>query len=248
MVSTSTAMGLLVIIVMLVVGEAVVNPCSKVKVKTKGCKKGKKGCGGKGSCFEATTIVWSKNETQSDDHARQATVKNLREGDLVGTIDLNMDLNELPKFTWTRATDVTISTGKWNAHTFTFASGHQLTVTSPHLMIVWKDGMSYFERADEIQIGDEMNIGDTTTLVKRVRNHMIDTKVAVETEDGTIQVNGILASGFCDDNPNVINNVVKTKPIIENYKSCHFGEDYNTMCMDSVAWKNAYMINNRPSI
>ena len=75
-------------------------------------------------------------------------VKDLKEGDLVGTADRNVQTNRKYKFMWTRATDVTVSTdSEWKAHTFQFSSGrHYLTVTSPHLMIIWKNGFSYFIR------------------------------------------------------------------------------------------------------
>ena len=73
---------------------------------------------------------------------------------------------------------------------------------------------------------------------------MVDTKVAIETEDGAIQLNGVLASGFCDDNPEAVDKMMKVDPMIEIYKSNHFGEIYNSMCMDAIAWKTNLTINN----
>ena len=205
---------------------------------------GGRGGGGRGGCFDDTTIVWTKNETQLDEYAKQVMAKNVEEGDLVATIDLSLQPNERDTFMWTRATDVTISNGSWKAHSFIFNNGHHLTVTSPHLMIIWKDGIAYFKRADQIEVGDKMKVGKLMTRVTRIKNHMIASKVAIETEDGTIQVNGVLASGLCDNNPEVINRVANVGSIVKKYKSSHFGVDYNTMCMDSFAWKNAYMVNN----
>ena len=199
---------------------------------------------GGGSCFDETTIIWTKNATQSDKNAKQVMAKHIIEGDLVGTIDLKTHSNGDRILTWTRATDVTISSGNWESYSFTFASHHRLTVTSPHLMIVWKDGMSYFIRADKVMVGDEMIVNKTTSYVTRIKHNMITTKVAIETEDATIQANGVLASGLCDDNPEVIDKMVQSDPMIASYKSSHFGDDYKSMCMDSVAWKHAYMINN----
>ena len=80
--------------------------------------------------------------------------------------------------------------------------------------------------------------------VIHIENHVISTKVAVETEEGTLQVNGILASGLCDDNPELMKSIMKVQPMVKNYKSCHFGEEYDAMCMDSDAWMNAYLVNN----
>jgi hypothetical protein len=200
--------------------------------------------GGRGRCFEDTTIVWTKNETQSDKYATQVIVKNLLEGNLVGTIQINSNPNEANKFMWSRATDVTIFSGSYKAHSFEFSSGHYLTVTSPHLMIVWKDRIPYFVRADEVQVGDDMKIGEAITHVAKIIDRTIRTKVSVETEDGTIQANGVLVSGLCDDNPEVLEKVVKSEPILKSYKSFHFGEEYNNMCMDPVSWRKSYMINN----
>lgn len=197
-----------------------------------------------GGCFDNTTVVWTKNETDSDEHATRVIIKNLIEGNLVGTIDINSERNVANNFIWSRATDVTIYTGNYKAHSFKFSNGHHLTVTSPHLMIIWKNGISYFVRADEVRVGDEMQVGKAITSVSKIKNHMIEEKVAVETEDGTIQANGVLASGLCDDNPDVLNKVVQSKLVVKNYKLLHFGEQYNTMCMDHAAWRTSYMINN----
>ena len=73
---------------------------------------------------------------------------------------------------------------------------------------------------------------------------IIKSKVAVETEDGTIQANQVLASGICDDNPQAIGRVLDAKKMLNDYKLEHFGEDYSNTCMDTVAWKDAYLSNN----
>ena len=158
------------------------------------------GGSGGGGCFDPATIVWAKNETESDQCAKEVMVKDLVEGDLVDTLDLNIPKNVPYTSTWTRVIDVTLSTGNWNSHSFVLYSGHQLTVTSPHWMIIWRDGMSYFVRADQVQVGDEMKVDESITQVTRIRNHLIQIKVGIETEDGTIKANGVLASGLCDNN------------------------------------------------
>ena len=209
-----------------------------------GCGDHCSGGGGFGGCFDDTTFVWTKNETQSDEYATKVLVTNLIEGNLVGTININSKSDEANKFMWSRATDVTIFTGSYKAHSLEFSSGHHLTVTSPHLMIIWKYKIPYFVRADEVQVGDDMKIGEAITHVTKIINHTIRTKVSIETEDGTIEANGVLASGLCDYNPEVFKKVVRSEPIVKNYKSFHFGEEYNNMCLDRVSWRNSYMINN----
>ena len=56
-------------------------------------------------------------------------------------------------------------------------------------------------------------------------------------------MNGVLASGLCDYNPDVIDMVVKSETILKKYKSHHFGEGFNDMCMDKIYWKRSYMVN-----
>jgi len=152
--------------------------------------------------------------------------------------------HEEEKIVWTRATDVTVYNGNWTVHNLIFATGHQVTVTSPHIMIIWPNKEPYLVRADQVKIGDMMRVGKTIDPVIEIRTYMVGSKVAVETEDGTIQGNGVLASGFCDDNPDMLDRAMKATGILKIYKDRHFGHCYNTMCMDSIAWNNTYMINN----
>ena len=202
------------------------------------------GRGGGWGCFSENTVVWTKNETQLDTKAKEIFISNLKEGDLVGTLEPSFYKEGEFQFVWTRATDVTISTGNWSAYTFLFSKGHHLTATSPHLMIILKYGKSYLIRAEDVQVGDTMIVNGTVTKVQNIRNRIIKRKVAIETEDGSVQVNGVLASGICEDNPEVTNRTVHLEALIKWYKSVHFGIEYNEMCMDTIAWKNSYLINN----
>ena len=204
------------------------------------------GFGGRGGsgCFEESSLVWTKNITQSDALAKQIHVKNLREGSLVATFEPSMIPNGKYKLMWTRTTDVTVSKGVWTAHTFTFSNFRKLTVTSPHLMIVKKNEQSYFIRADMVQVGDIMYVDEKALSVRFIRNHRITTKVSVETEDGTISVNNIFVSGLCEYNPSAVNRIVKFNFIIDRYIQYHFGKEYLNMCMDDRSWKKRYIINN----
>ena len=164
------------------------------------------------------------------------------------TLALKNSSDEPRMFRWTRATDVTVlKGGNYMAHTFLFTNDHQLTVTSPHIMIVWKDGKPYFNRADQVIAGDEMIVDENLIRIKSIVNKVVGKKVNVETEDGTIEANGVLTSGFCDHNPGLVNMVAKAEETIETYKISHFGSAYNSMCMDVTAWRSAYMANNRLS-
>ena len=143
---------------------------------------------------------------------------------MVGTMTViyppEKDLEEIQ---WTRATDITAYDGNWKVHRFMFASGHQITVTSPHIMIIWKNGEPYLIRGDQVRVGDVMIVDEKPTEVKSIKTQTIPVKVSIETEDGTIEVNGVLASGLCDENPDIIHSVVKAEERLESYKVSHFG-------------------------
>ena len=200
--------------------------------------------GGGWGCFSDSTLVWTKNETVSDSTAREILIKNLREGDLVGTLEPSFHQAIKHKFMWTRATDVTVSNGNWTAHTFEFWNGQRLTATSPHLMIIFGSGRYYFTRADAVQINDQMIVNGVMAKVSNIKNHILTRKVAVETEDGTVQVNGVLASGICDDNPDAVERIVEYESFMQDYRYRHFGKSYENTCMDRDTRKCAYVINN----
>ena len=196
-------------------------------------------------CFSADTMIWTKNESASDMFATEVMVKDVIEGHLVGTLDTSVQNAGQYKFMWTRATDVTTYHGIFKAHNFSFSSGHHITVTSPHLMMVLKDGKLYFVRADNVQIGDKMLVNGTQSKVTSIQTFKMNTKVAIETEDATIETNGILASGLCEDNPDVVDRIVVSNALVKDYKRSHFGDSSNEICMAYKTWKKAYNLNNK---
>ena len=206
------------------------------------------GMGGGGMCFDASMKVWAKNETQQNKEAKLIMAKDVEEGDLVSTIDLSNQNLAYDDFTWTRATDVDIFWGKWKAYRFIFANTHTITVTSPHIMILWLKGNWYSVPANQVQIGDQMRVGKEITHVTEVLPYIINAKVAIETEDGTIIVNNVLTSGLCDHNPKSSSMSLKANNLLNEYKLLHFGEFGKDQCMDTVAWKNTYLKNNGQNV
>ena len=195
-------------------------------------------------CFSKDSVVWTKNETQSNAYAQKVTVDEVIEGSLVRNLDLTLKQKGEYKFSWTRVTDVTVSDGSWSAHSFAFSDGSHITVTSPHLMVTTKDGAFYFVRAENVQIGDVMILNGRETKVEVMKNLIIEGKVAIETEDATIQANDVLVSGLCDYNPDEMVRTTKFEIYVAKYTLNHFGKDYSEMCMDTVAWENVFRINN----
>ena len=53
-----------------------------------------------------------------------------------------------------------------------------------------------------------MIVNGVMAKVSNIKNHLLTRKVAVETEDGTVLLNGVLASGICDDNPDTVERIV----------------------------------------
>ena len=45
-----------------------------------------------------------------------------------------------------------------------------------------------------------MFVNEKLRQVTGIENHTIKSKVAIETEDGTLQANGVWTSGLCDNN------------------------------------------------
>ena len=170
----------------------------------------------------------------------------LKEGDLVGTSNLNRKLIQPNGFQWTRATSVeVVKNGNWTAHSFLFTNDSHLTVTSPHIMIIWNDDTSYMVRADQVKVGDAMIVDESIQEVQSITTYIIDAKVNVETEDGTIKANGVLASGFCDVNPDLAVMTPTAKKGIEDYTESHF-KDSVDKCMDVNSygtWYRKWMLN-----
>ena len=190
-------------------------------------------------------MVWKKEETQPDKDAVQISINMLQEGDLVGTGDMDRKSSMPNEFLWTRATSVAVSTGgNYKAHNFTFSNDLHLTVTSPHIMIIWKDEKSYMVRADQVRVGDKMIVEENITQIRSINTFTINTKVYVETEDGTLKANGVLVSGFCDNNPELKTTTTMAQNKIESYTASHFNETYNSMCMDVTSygyWYDTWM-------
>ena len=203
------------------------------------------GRGSSGGCFSADTMVWTKNESTPDTFATEVMVKDVIEGHLVGTLDTSVQNSGHYKFMWTRATDVTIYHGIFKAHNLSFSSGHHITVTSPHLMMVLKDGKFYFLRADNVKIGDKMMVNGIESKLTNIETFKTNLKVAIETEDATIETNGVLVSGLCEDNPDVVDRMVVSNALVTDYKRSHFGESSIEICMAYKTWKKAYILNNK---
>ena len=105
----------------------------------------------------------------------------------------------------------TTSRGQRRAYSFTFCNGSQLTVTPSQLMVIWMDEMPYFARVDQVKVGSIMRSGKIMVRVTNINRRLIDTAVGIETDDGTVQINGVLASSFCDYRPRVVGRTVRSK-------------------------------------
>ena len=151
-------------------------------------------------------------------------VKDVIERHLVGTLDTSVKNAGHYKFIWTRATDVTIYHKICKSHNFSFSSDRHITVTSPHLMMVMKDGKLYSIRADNVEIGDKMMMNEIEAKVTNIQTFKMNMKVSIETEDATFEKNGVLASRLCEDNPDVVDRTVVSNALETDNKIGHFGE------------------------
>ena len=90
-----------------------------------------------------------------------------------------------------------------------------------------------------------MMVNGIESKVTRIKTLEMNMKVAIETEDATIETNGVLASGLCEDNPDVVDRMVVSNALVTDYKRSHFGESSNEICMAYKTWKKAYILNNQ---
>ena len=78
-----------------------------------------------------------------------------------------------------------------------------------------------------------------------IQSFKMNMKVSIETEDSTIETNGVLVTGLCEDNPAVADRIVVSNALVTDYNISHFGESSNEMCMAYQTWKKAYNLNNK---
>jgi len=157
------------------------------------------------SLFLFEFIIWLKIPFLCFD--KKAKVKK-RNGDIVNVIDLEVGdfiaTSENKQETFTMVTNVTTEHGSFAAHKFIMEDGKTITVTSPHLMLVHKDGELKPMVAKEVQLHDIMKIDDGKMLkIVEVENLVIATKVNVETQAGTLYADGIFVTGMCGELPSL---------------------------------------------
>jgi hypothetical protein len=129
-----------------------------------------------------------------------------RNGDIVGVIDLavgdDIMTSESNEDSFTMVTNVTVVHGSFDAHKFIMEDGKMITVTSPHLMLVHKDGELKPMVARDVQLHDIMSMeGGKMSKIVQVENLQIATKVMVETRAGTLYADGIFVTGMCGEVP-----------------------------------------------
>ena len=81
--------------------------------------------------------------------------------------------------------------------------------------------------------------------VTNIQTFKMNMKVAIETQDATIETNVVLVSGLCEDNPDVVGRMVVSNALVTDYKRSHFGESSIEICMAYKTWKKAYILNNK---
>ena len=90
-----------------------------------------------------------------------------------------------------------------------------------------------------------MMVNGIEAKVTNIQTFKMNMKVAIETQDATIETNVVLVSGLCEDNPDVVGRMVVSNALVTDYNIIHFGESCNEMCMAYKSWKKAYNLNNK---
>ena len=141
--------------------------------------------------------------------------------------------------------DATSSCGQ-GQQTLTYIMKYVKLIISPfQVTVVLKDGKFYFLRADNVEIGDKMMANGMEAKVISIQSFKMNMKVSIETEDATIETNGVLVTGLFEDNPDVVDRMVVSNALVTDYKRSHFGESSIEICMAYKTWKKAYVLNNK---
>ena len=157
-----------------------------------------------------------KDDTKVEIHGGgTTTVAELKVGDNIKSLDSLEHTENI----FSKVVDARIIEGSFTAHKLHFSNGSSLTVTSPHYMIVYKGKNAKVVPAIDVQIGDYMRMRDgNLSSVVRVSDIQLDRKVNVNTESGLMYVNGVLATGMCENGPKEIPSVDE---FLEDYLASH---------------------------
>lgn len=159
-------------------------------------------------CFE-------KNTTVQKTSGETLKITEIEEGDEIYSFDALKKVKQS-----TRVTNLKTLYGEFSAHKFTLSYGFQLCVTSPHIMCCFsEDGVQSFIAARSVKVGHQM-MNDKGQLLKIVdiEDCIIDTKVNVETDKGTMVAGNILTTGFCENLPDQLSLHEK---IVDVYVNTH---------------------------
>ena len=143
------------------------------------------------------------------------TVAELRVGDKIKS----MRSLEDTRCTFAKVIEAINIEGSFSAHELVFGNGSSLTVTSPHYMLVYKGKTAKVVRAVDVQLGDYMRMRNgSLSSVVRVRVTELSHKVSINTESGLMYVNGVLATGMCDQGPE---DVDSAEAFLSDYRETH---------------------------
>ena len=95
------------------------------------------------------TVCFEENTKVSRDDGKIIYVKDLKEGEMIQSI------KDGKKF-YDKVIEVSIFEGKFQAHKFVFSNGKTITVTSPHLMMIWKGTEMVMTAARDVKMHDLM--------------------------------------------------------------------------------------------
>ena len=140
-------------------------------------------------------------------------VKDLKKGEMIQSI------KDGKKF-YDKVIEVSIFEGKFQAHKFVFSNGKTITVTSPHLMMIWKGSEMVMTAARDVKMHDLMCFeNDKFAKVTEILDITLDRKVNVNTLGGMMYANGVLTTGMCEKP--AMDLPAPAKDVLENYIKTH---------------------------
>lgn len=201
---------------------------------------------GDGFCFDASIETWVTEETSLDEDAKQIMAKDIKENDLVRTIDLLGTNTTSSIFIWTRANNMDVFWGDWKTHSLSFKTGDRFKIRSPYLMMIlkkgsWKEqGVWCVLRADNIKAVDEMKIGIMISRVSEIHHKNESDPVNIKTEHCSMDLNNIFAYRYCDSSHTTRRLVSSANNALKAHKSSKCKDHYNKASTNFVPWIQSY--------
>ena len=152
--------------------------------------------------FKSLCLCFDEDTQVIKDDGKSVAVKDITEGDrILATKDAS---NPHDKF-YDEVINATLVHGSFVAHKLVFSNGKSITVTSPHLMMILKDGIMQMVAAKDVQVHDIMCFDSGLfSAVTETLETLLPRKMNIATKSGLFFANDLLTTGMCENIPETL--------------------------------------------